>query len=627
MSVVCPRRARASRALSALLCAAAALLAACHSTNTAPPGTPIMTIGESTDRSAFASYIIAIDSISFTQNDGAVVTPLITSETMDLTRLNTFTELVEAPAVPSGIYTSVTLTLDYTAAAISVSDDGVAVPAEAVDFQGDQMTTASVTVTFDPNNPLVVTENESVRLNVDVNLEASNSITEPLTNPGTVTVQPFVVVSPAPVDSTVMRARGVFVTTQTVPSGFFMNLRPFYDLVSQLGALIVNTNAQTYWNINGVTYVGAAGLAQLPNQPSTSVPVVAYGTLDDLSGITPTFNATSIYVGTSQESPLAEYITGTVTARSGDTLSVNGATYLTPLGTISYYPTATVYVDDTTIVSEDGVAANGLSIANISPGQQINVSGQGAISTTNELSLEASGAQVRLAQTTLWGGLHAAAPTSATLDIGSLDNWAPAAFNFAGTGSSSANDASATNYVVTTAGAGGIPLGDPVQATGIIAPFGSAPPAFNATSFVPASAAPQTLVVEWISGGAAVPFSSVSTAGLVVNLASKELGTTHYIRSGPYVKDLASLPASPLITTVGADQSNLQLAIGSATITTTGISVFNNVDEFINAVNTDFNGTNKIFRLVAYGQYDSTTNQFVATHIYVALQETAATTT
>ncbi len=60
-----------------------------------------------------------------------------------------------------------------------------------------------------------------------------------------------------------MRARGLYVTTLTVPSGFFMNLRPFFDLVSALGALTVNTNAQTYFNINGVAYTGAAGVAAI----------------------------------------------------------------------------------------------------------------------------------------------------------------------------------------------------------------------------------------------------------------------------------------------------------------------------------------------------------------------------
>ena len=148
------------------------------------------------------------------------------------------------------------------------------------------------------------------------------------------TAQPFAVITPAAHDATLLRARGMFVTTLTVASGFYMNMRPFYDLVSALGALTVNTNAQTYFNINGVTLTGAAGLAAIETLQESTL-IVADGTLDNLVGITPTFNATAIYAGTSQDNPLDEAITGAVSARSGDTVTVLGVTYLVPPGFFS----------------------------------------------------------------------------------------------------------------------------------------------------------------------------------------------------------------------------------------------------------------------------------------------------
>jgi hypothetical protein len=125
-------------------------------------------------------------------------------------------------------------------------------------------------------------------------------------------------------------------------------------------------------------------------------------------------------------------------------------------------------------------------------------------------------------------------------------------------------------------------------------------------------------VVEWINGGATAPFISDSVAGLVVDLNNAALGTIHEIRTGPATLDLKTLPASPLITTVGADQSKLQLAIGSVTLST-GVSVFNSISGFATALSTTFNGTNKIYRLVAVGQYNSSTNTFVASRISVAM--------
>jgi len=620
MIVVRSRRSRSLRLPAAVFCVLVALLCACHSNDQTLPGTPVITMGSGNGNSEpeFAAYIVTVDDITLTRNDGTLVEPLATPETVDLAKITSLSELVEAPAVPSGTYLSATLTLDYTSASILVNSDGQAIPVTPEDPSGDVMSSASVTITFDPANPLVINISQSVRVNVDIDLTASNTID--LAN-STVTVQPFLVMSAAPLDATVMRARGLYVTEQSVPSGFIMNMRPFYDLVSALGALIVNTNAQTYYNINGVTYTGAAGLAAVGTlMESTALAV--YGTLDNLSTITPTFNATAVYGGTSLESELAEYITGTVASRSGNSLDLRGGTFLTPEGEILYYSDSTVLLDDTTIVSEDGNPVGGLSINSISVGQQINVSGQGALNTSNQLIVDASGAQVRLQPTQLWGTLNSASATSASLDVVTLGNYNPAGLDFSGTGTVPAAPAA---YVVNTGSLNesALAAGTLLQVDGIVTPFGSAPPDFTATAITPGTSTPQTLVVEWVNGGATAPFSTLSDAGLVVNLSNADLGTTHYIRTGPVNLDLKALPASPLITTAGAPAGQLQLAIGSETLAT-GISVFNSNDSFIAAVNATFNGTSKIYRLVAYGQYNLATNTFVATRIHVALEEAAA---
>ena len=114
---------------------------------------------------------------------------------------------------------------------------------------------------------------------------------------------------------TTIRARGNLVVTQP-PGSYIINTRPFYDLESELGAVNVNVTEhhllQHQWC--GV-YTGPAGLAALGALPINSS-VAAYGTLGDLSTITPTFNATQVYAGTSLESELGEYVLGTVTSRS-----------------------------------------------------------------------------------------------------------------------------------------------------------------------------------------------------------------------------------------------------------------------------------------------------------------------
>ena len=620
MTVVPPPRTRFARVLRATVCGAAALLAACHSTTNPPPGTPVVTMSDLTNSGDFMSYIINIDAIQLTRSDGIVVTPLVTPETVDLARLNSMTELVEAPAVPEGTYTSGLITLDYSATQfVWLNVNGQTLSASAANPSGTGMTVGSVVVTFDPSHPLVIQQNQSVRLQIDVDLTASNELTT-ATPPAVVTVQPFVTMSAAPVDATVMRLRGLFITTEQVSSGFYMNTRPFYDLVSALGAVIVNTNAQTYFNINGTVLTGAAGLAAVAVQQQ-DMPLVVYGTLDNLSGITPTFNATEVYFGQAQESQLAYYLTGTVTARSDNSITLRAADVVTPLGATTYLDSVPVTLGSNTAIFEDGIATPGLTIAHVSVGRQITVAGQPVLDSTGTVveSLNATAGLLRLQPTTLWGTLN----TDGTQDVLSLGRFAPAELSFTGTGTPG-HDATPSAYVVDTSAVPPGPAtttGELLQVQGGVTPFGTAPPDFAARSVTPGPSSLQTLVVSWTSAGSTTPFTSITSAGLVVNLADANLGSTHEIRTGPASLDLKSLPASPLITTTGADQSNLQLAVGSTTLSS-GISVFNSAEGFASAVEADFKaGTNKIFRLVAYGQYDSLNNTFVAARINVALHE------
>ena len=621
MTVVCPRRTRCARALRALLCATTALLAACSTSHPPPPGTPVVTMGNLTNSSDFMSYIINIGSIALRRTDGTIVTPLVTPVTVDLAQLNTLSELVEAPAVPEGTYTSAAITLDYTSTQLVwFNINGETLSATPSTAAGLGFTAVSVIVTFDPKNPLVIKQNQSVRLQVEVDLLASNELN---TATAIVQVQPFVVIRPAPVDATPMRLRGLFVTTQDVPSGFYMNARPFYSQYSALGAVIVNTNAQTYYNINGVVYTGSAGLAVLSQQAQT-LPLAVYGTLASVSGVTPSFNATQVYFGASQESQVAYYLTGTVTARSGNTLTLRASTVVPPPGvaalSLTYLDSIPVTLGNATLVFEDGSATPGLTIADISVGQQLTLAGQPVVSAGALASIDASSGFVRLQSTTLWGTQNA----DGTLDLFSLGRFAPTAISFAGTGTSG-HDATATAYAVDTSAVPPGPVittGELLQVQGNVTPFGAAPPDFMASALTPGPSSLQTLVVDWVNGGSTAPFSSISSSGLVVNLADANLGATHEIRTGPASLDLKSLPQSPLITTTGADQSNLQLAVGSTTLTT-GISVFNNAAAFASGVSSAFNGTHKSFRLVAYGQCNNPTtcDTFVASRIHVALHE------
>jgi hypothetical protein len=603
------------------------LLASCGGYGYGTYGTAVVTMSDVSGE--FASYMVTIDSITLTRNDGFIAYALSQAEVVDLVKLHDLTELVDAPAVPVGTYTTLTLTLDYTAPVIMVNVNGVPTAASPLDTTGAAMTYATLTVTFDPNNQLVINEAVCTRLAIDIDLAASNTINVSA-SPLTVTVQPFMTATVAPVDQTLMRARGVFVIVQPSSSNYIVNMRPFADTVSALGALTVNTTSSTYFNINGVTYTGAAGLAAMQNL-QISTPIAAYGTLGSFATITPTFNATAVYAGSSLESPLADFLTGVVSAVNGDTLTVHGASCVSRFGATpgyaapAYLPDVPVTVGSGTIVSEDGVAAGGLTTRSISVGQVITVSGQASTAPycigSVSLSLDATQGQVRLQPTPLWGTLNSAAAGSMSLDVLSIGSFEPSAFTFTGTGSASANDAVPTSYAVSTPGIdeSATPAGTLLQTVGIVTPFGSAPPDFTASSVTLGASTPQTLVVEWENGGAASPFSSASSAGLVVDLSNANLSSTiRYISTGPTRTDLKTLPASPTI--VFASGTPLTLAVGPVTVNTVPtIAVFNSASAFATQLSSTLTGTNLVYRLVCVGQYSSATNSFTATQVAINL--------
>src|SRR5207253_6142314 len=376
MTVVRTRRSPARR-LPALACALV-MLASCGGSSSTPLGTLVVTLSDTSGD--FASYRVQIDSIALTNTNGTVWTlhPWVSgvSELADLAALTDGSELLVADAVPSGTYKSATITLDYLSASVWVNLNGQAVAASVVNLKGTAPTTSSVTVTFDPSNQLTITSSKSSRLAVDIDLAASNSIDTSGSTPK-VTVHPYAVMRPAPTDASSMRARGLLVIVESASNDYISNTRPLTDQSSAVGAVTVSTDANTYFNVDGTAYTGASGLAAMAAL-TTNAPTAAYGTLGDLSGITPGFHATAVYAGTSLESPVAEHISGVVGARSGNTLTVHGATFLTPpVGTASYTASyannATVTIGSATVVGEDGVAASGLTPAAISVGQELDV--------------------------------------------------------------------------------------------------------------------------------------------------------------------------------------------------------------------------------------------------------------
>jgi hypothetical protein len=613
----------------------AALLSACGTSTNFNPGTPVLTLSSTNTR--FACYIVTISQIALYGPNGQSAVPLPTPVTVDLTRQTDLSAVISAYAAPQGTFTTAVITIDYTYANIWVIENGVSVHVTpSVVVGGNPVLVTGMTVTFDPSRPLVITNQEALRAHINLDLDAFNSID--LANL-TVTVLPYAVMNPPQpqLDQSNMRVRGYFVYTPS-SDAFVINILPFDGYLQPLGGITVDVTAQTYYNINGVTYVGAAGLQAMSTLP-LNVVIAAYGTLSSLSGITPTYTADTVIAGTSLENPIQDRLMGVVKKRSGNVITVLGGLFVVsssgepyyPYGVgVAYLPTTDVKLDSSTIVSEDGVAGT-YDLDSISVGQQITASGVGSWNSSGVfLGFNTTAGQVRLQNTVAWGVPNSATPNSVSLDLVTIGGWAANAFDYTGTAVGGGAVLSAAYPVNPGSNDQSGNVGTLLELNGNAARFGTAapppgttPPAFNASSISPGSTTQQELVIEWVAPGTVKPFSSISPTALVPDLSNTALSTVHSIYTGPVPIDLKSLPPGLVITTVGADQNQLVLSVGG-TVLTTGVSVFSTpasaASDYSKLLTTTFAGTHTAVHLVAFGNYNSASNIFVATRIDVGLQ-------
>ncbi|HWW79526.1 MAG TPA: DUF4382 domain-containing protein, partial [Steroidobacteraceae bacterium] len=177
-------------------------------------GTPVFTL--TAQHGQFTSYIVTIDQINMTRQDGTVLQIPLVSQRVDLAQQTGFVQLLEAPALEEGTYVSATFFLDYASSYVTIDAGGTAGATTLIDgITGTTPGQESITVTFDPNNPLVVGNQTSSLINFNIDLEASNTVDNAHGLPATVTVHPVVTASATPAYQKPIYVRGLFVFADT----------------------------------------------------------------------------------------------------------------------------------------------------------------------------------------------------------------------------------------------------------------------------------------------------------------------------------------------------------------------------------------------------------------------------
>jgi hypothetical protein len=133
------------------------------------------------------------------------------------------------------------------------------------------------------------------------------------------------------------------------------------------------------------------------------------------------------------------------------------------------------------------------------------------------------------------------------MDLFAIDGRDPEAFDFSGTGVSAAVDADPDAYEIATGvlDVTAFEPGDPAGALGFVTPFGAAPPDFEARTIMNYEDVRALLGVGWGLEGTSAPFLSMGADGLVIDPANPELGERKWLKIGPQLIDITTLP-SPL---------------------------------------------------------------------------------
>ena len=158
----------AGSVLRALLTASFLFLVGSCGNTTYYNGTPVVVMTGT--NSHFTSFIVSIDSITLTRDDGNIFNGLSLAEQVDLSRVVDLSQLLEAPAIPTGNYKQGTITLDFSAPLISYDSNGQSVGLTATDNTGPPLTTVTLTFNFDPNHPLVINYQQGVNLGLEFDL-------------------------------------------------------------------------------------------------------------------------------------------------------------------------------------------------------------------------------------------------------------------------------------------------------------------------------------------------------------------------------------------------------------------------------------------------------------------------
>ncbi|PVV27636.1 MAG: hypothetical protein B6D79_01385 [gamma proteobacterium symbiont of Ctena orbiculata] len=482
-------------------------------------------------------------SLTLTKMNGAVVETLPMNTRIDFAQYTDMTEFLTAASVPSGVYVKAEMLVDYSNAEIWVEDENgnlVQVPVgNILNEAGETLTQLDLSVHLEGRQSLRIVPGVPAHLTLDFDLNTSNQVDLSGAEP-VLTVQPILLADLELDRPKIHRVRGPLADVDTGGNHFDINIRPFhhrFEHQHRFGDLQVNVLDETVYEIDGATFQGEAGLAALDAMPIFTA-TVAIGDLRRVNGRF-MFQATEVYAGSSVAGGDLDAVKGNVIVRSGDQLTVRGATLMRADGSVIFRDTITIHLDTETMVSKQ-LSTGAHEISEISVGQKVMVFGN---LDAGESSLDAD--RLRML-TTVLNSTRVGEGDALVVDLMKIDGRPVSVFDFSGTGTTEATDADPQNYEVEHGALdiSQIAIDAPLRVAGFVTPFATAPADFTARTLVDLTEVPAVMTVSYETGSGNA-FSAISADGLTLDLT--DAGRFHHLGRAGVVVDLLELGVEPVI--------------------------------------------------------------------------------
>lgn len=548
----------------------------------------------------FLSYQIELDAVTLNRVDGTQVAILPLSTDIDFVQYQELSELFAVMSVPAGTYESITLSLDYSDANIVIQDEnGLSYTASAVDSSGTAVTQFEVELRLDNDKPLVIRPRKTAQLTLDLDLAASNTIES--FDPPLVTVEPFMLAEAELDLEREHRVRGLMTGIDLDASSITLSVRPMRLKQGEFGQFTLAVDSDTRYEINGEEFSGEAGLSAL-TELDIRTPLVAYGVNlrdDDLP-----YLASQVIAGTSVPWNNEDVLKGTITQRSENTLTIEGAV-IEAAGEAGHFRQRidmTVGIDS----SVTGYRLGDADISNLSIGQEIMALGQ---YDAENGAFDATDGHVRMKLNRLVGEVVQQSPL--IVDLSHINRRPAAIFDFSGTGMSSLLDADPDNYEIDTNSLdlSSIEANEWLQVRGYPTAFGEAPLDFDALSIINPdfNLHAAKFMVKW--NAEAESTLSISNDTLLV--------TTTEARHKLHLRGVPG--SSKLGMTVDSISAQGDTGLYAVFAKDQGIHVFSDYADFVTELNALMTLGLSPKHLTASGQYSDSTEQLSAAKVTVFL--------